>query len=169
MPTPSSSGSTPTMTCTTFSHTCRRCAETVVLVLALGGRGVAQGIDSTALLNPSPDTWPTYHGDYSGQRHSRLTQITPANVSQLTLAWAFQTGQSTQIKATPILVNGILFLSTPDYLWAIDARSARQLWQYKYRDNTGFHIGHRGVAVYEGFVYLTTPDAHLVALDAKNG
>jgi len=138
-------------------------------VLALGGRGVAQGIDSTALLNPSPDTWPTYHGDYSGQRHSRLTQITPANVSQLTLAWAFQTGQSTQIKATPILVNGILFLSTPDYLWAIDARSARQLWQYKYRDNTGFHIGHRGVAVYKDFVYLTTPDAHLVALDAKNG
>jgi len=138
-------------------------------VLALASRPGAQGLDSPALLNPSSDTWPTYHGDYSGRRHSRLTQITPANVSQLTLAWAFQTGQSTQIKATPILVNGIVFLSTPDYMWAIDARSARQLWQYKYRDNTGFHIGHRGVAVYKDFVYLTTPDAHLVALDAKNG
>ena len=149
--------------------TCRRCAEAAVLVLALAGRPGAQGLDSTALLNPSSDTWPTYHGDYSGQRHSRLTQITPANVPLLTLAWAFQTGQSTQIKATPILASGILFLSTPDYMWAIDARSARQLWQYKYRDNTGFHIGHRGVAVYKDFVYLTTPDAHLVALDARNG
>src|SRR5213078_1131756 len=110
--------------------------------------GLAFGV-----LVAAQDGWPTYHGDYSGQRHSRLTQITPANVHQLTLAWAFQTGQTQQIKSTPILVNGILFLSTPDYMWAIDARSARQLWQYKYRDNTGFHIGHRGVAVYKDFVY----------------
>src|SRR2546425_750989 len=169
MPTPSSSGSTPTMTCTTFSHTCRRCAETVVLVLALGGRGVAQGIDSTALLNPSPDTWPTYHGDYSGQRHSRLTQITPANVSQLTLAWAFQTGQTGQIKASPILVNGVVYVTTPDNVWALDARSGRQLWRYTYPTNEGFHIGHRGVAVYKDAVYFTTPDAHLVSLDARDG
>ena len=54
-------------------------------------------------------------------------------------------------------------------LWAIDARTARQVWQYRYPDNTGFHIGHRGVAVYKDSVYLTTPDAHLVALDARNG
>ena len=52
----------------------------------------AQGLDPAALLNPPADSWPTYHGDYSGQRHSRLTQITPDNVHQLTLAWAFQTG-----------------------------------------------------------------------------
>src|SRR6185503_8854125 len=79
----------------------------------------AQGLDPATLLNPPADAWPTYHGDYSGQRHSRLTHITPANVGQLTLAWAFQTGQSTPIKATPILSHGILYLSTPDNLWAI--------------------------------------------------
>jgi alcohol dehydrogenase (cytochrome c) len=141
----------------------------LALVLALSARVFAQGLDPATLLNPPADTWPTYHGDYSGQRHSRLTQITPANVSQLTLAWAFQTGQSAQIKSTPILVNGVLYLSAPDNLWAIDARSGRQLWSYRYPDNTGFHIGHRGVAVYKDFVYLTTPDAHLVALDARTG
>ncbi len=129
----------------------------------------AQGLDPSALLKPPADSWPTYHGDYSGQRHSRLTQITPDNVGQLALAWAFQTGQSTQIKATPILVNGILYITTPDNLWAIDARSARQIWQYRYPENAGFHIGHRGVAVYKDTVYLTTPDAHLVALDARDG
>ena len=138
-----------------------------VLALCVGSAG--QGLDPAALLKPAVDSWPTYHGDYSGQRHSPLTQITPANVAQLTLAWAFQTGQSAQIKATPILVNGIVYISTPDHLWAIDARSARQIWQYRYPDNTGFHIGHRGVAVYKDSVYLTTPDAHLVALDARTG
>jgi alcohol dehydrogenase (cytochrome c) len=113
--------------------------------------------------------WPTYHGDFSGQRHSKLTQITPDNVRQLTLAWAFQTGQTQQIKSTPILVNGIIYITAPDNIWAIDARSARQLWRYTYPANQGFHIGHRGAAVYKDSVYLTTPDAHLVALDAHTG
>jgi alcohol dehydrogenase (cytochrome c) len=115
------------------------------------------------------DSWPTYHGDFSGQRHSKLTQITPENVHQLTLAWAFQTGQTQQIKSTPILVNGVIYITTPDNIWAIDARSARQLWRYTYPTNQGFHIGHRGAAVYKDSVYLTTPDAHLVALDAHTG
>src|SRR5262245_10122526 len=143
----------------------------VVAALALGARGAGQGrsFDPASMLEHSADSWPTYHGDYSGQRHSKLTQITPANVGHLALAWAFQTGHSTQIKATPILVNGMIYVSTPDHLWAIDARIGRQIWQYRYPDNTGFHIGHRGVAVYKDFVYLTTPDAHLVALDARNG
>jgi alcohol dehydrogenase (cytochrome c) len=129
----------------------------------------AQGLDPSVLLDPPADSWPTYHGDYSGQRHSRLAQITPANVHQMTLAWAFQTGQTQQIKGTPILVNGVIYLTTPDNLWAIDARSARQIWRYTYPANDGFHIGHRGVAVYKDSVFLTTPDAHLIALDARDG
>ena len=98
------------------------------------------GLDPSALLEPSADSWPTYHGDYTGRRHSRLTQITPANVNQLTLAWAFQTGQTQQIKATPILVNGVIYLTTPDNVWAIDARSARQVWRYTYPANDGFMV-----------------------------
>jgi len=143
----------------------------LIAALACGGVLIAQGhgLDPAALLKPPADSWPTYHGDYSGQRHSRLTQITPDNVHQITLAWAFQTNQTQQIKSTPILVNGVLYVTTPDNIWAIDARSARQLWRYTYPANEGFHIGHRGAAVYKDFVYLTTPDAHLVALDARTG
>jgi alcohol dehydrogenase (cytochrome c) len=129
----------------------------------------AQSLDPSKLLAPSKDSWPTYHGDYTGQRHSRLTQITPANVHQLTLAWAFQTGQTQQVKATPILVDGVLYLTAPDNIWALDARTARQLWRYTHPANQAFHIGHRGAAIYKDVVYLTTPDTHLVALDAKTG
>src|SRR5262249_24109207 len=136
---------------------------------ALGRLSASQGVDPASLLKGAVDSWPTYHGDYSGQRHSPLTQITPANVSQLALAWAFQTGPSASIKPTPIDVNGMLYVSAPDQLWAVDARTGRQVWQYRYPDNTGFHIGHRGVAAFKESVYLTTPHAHLVALDARDG
>jgi alcohol dehydrogenase (cytochrome c) len=148
-------------TCTTSWRISTRFVETaarsVVAALALGAVVAAQ------------DSWPTYHGDFTGQRHSRLTQITPENVRQLTLAWSFQTGQTQQIKASPILVDGVIYITTPDNIWAIDARSARQLWRYTYPANQGFHIGHRGAAVYKNSVFLTTPDAHLVALDAYTG
>jgi alcohol dehydrogenase (cytochrome c) len=157
------------MTAFTKSGRAALAALSLVAGLAFADTAIAQGLDQSALLRPSTDSWPTYHGDYSGQRHSRLTQITPANVDQLTLAWAFQTGQTQQLKASPILVNGVIYITTPDNVWAIDARSARQIWRYTYPANDGFHIGHRGVAVYKDFVYLTTPDAHLVALDARNG
>ena len=142
-------------------------AAALTLPFALWAYG--QGLDPAALLQPTVDSWPTYHGDYSGRRHSRLTQITPANVHQLTVAWAFQSGQGGGIKCSPILAHGVLYITAPDHLWAIDARSGRQIWNYGYPANKGFKIGHRGVAVYRDFVYLTTPDAHLVALDARDG
>ncbi len=146
----------------------RRLSLPIVLCGLLPTLG-AQGLDPATLLKPPSDSWPTYHGDYSGRRHSRLTQITPENVHQMTLAWAFQTGQPGQIKASPILVNGVIYLTMPDNLWAIDARSARPLWRYTYPKNEGFKIGHRGAAVYKDLVYLTTPDARLVALNARDG
>jgi alcohol dehydrogenase (cytochrome c) len=121
------------------------------------------------LLHPARDSWPTFHGDYSGRRHSLLTQVTPANVAQLTLAWAFETGLPSQIKATPIVANGMVFLAMPDNAWALDARTGRQIWRFSYPANEGFHIGHRGVAVRGNSVFLTTPDAHLVSLDANTG
>ena len=133
------------------------------------GRRAAQGLDPAALLKPPADSWPTYHGDYSGQRHSRLTQITPDNVHQLTLAWAFQTGQAQQIKATPILVNGVhLHHDARQHLGDRRAHRRGRSGATPIRPNQGFHIGHRGAAVYKDTVYLTTPDAHLVALDAQD-
>lgn len=155
--------------------TSSRCVstQTIVLVTALWLLGpvaaAAQDIDPALLLRPPDDSWLTYHGDYSGKRHSTLSAITPDNVHQLTLAWAFQTNQSQAIKATPILANGVIYVSMPDRLWAFDVRAHRRLWEYTYKQNDAFHIGHRGVAVYKNLVYLTTPDAHLLALDARTG
>ena len=128
----------------------------------------AQNLEEGQLLHPQADQWPLYHGDYSGKRHVHLTQITPKNVGNLTMAWAFQTEQSAQIKSSPLLVDGILYFTVPDNIWAIDARSGNMIWHY-HRPSEGEHIGHRGVAMYKGWLYFTTPDAHLISLDAKDG
>ena len=128
----------------------------------------AQDLENDQLLHPSPDSWPLYHGDYSGRRHVHLTQITPQNVGNLTLAWAFQTNQTAQIKSSPLLVDGVLYFTVPDNVWAVDARSGHLIWHYN-RPSKGEHIGHRGVAMYKGWLFFTTPDAHLISLDAKDG
>jgi alcohol dehydrogenase (cytochrome c) len=129
----------------------------------------AQDLENTQLLNPPPDSWPLYHGDYSGQRHIHLTQISPRNVGDLTLAWAFQTNQAAQIKSSPLLVDGILYFTVPDNVWAVDAHSGHLVWHYQRIATQGLHIGHRGVAMYKGWLYFTTPDCHLISLDAKDG
>jgi alcohol dehydrogenase (cytochrome c) len=117
----------------------------------------------------STDSWLTYHGDYTGQRHSLLAQITPDNVGRLERVWRFQTGQTQAIKASPILVDGVLYITTPDNLWAVDARTGQERWHYQHPLNNAFHIGHRGAAVYKDTVYLTTPDCHLIAFNARDG
>ncbi len=142
--------------------------RTLVLLFA-AGIAAAQGVDPGILLNPPADSWPAYHGDYSGQRHSRLTQINPQNVGQLGLAWAFQSGQQQQIKCSPLLVDGVLYITVTDNVWAVDARSGHQLWHYAYPPNKGFHIGSRGVSMYKDWLYFMTPDAHLICLNASDG
>jgi alcohol dehydrogenase (cytochrome c) len=127
----------------------------------------AQSLDGAALLKPPTDTWPTYNGDYSGRRYSTLDQINAGNIKSLTLAWAFNTHTSV-LKSTPLEVNGILYFSAPDNVWAIDARFGRQIWHYQ-RTSEGDHIGHRGLGMYKNWLYFTTPDAHLLCLDAKDG
>jgi alcohol dehydrogenase (cytochrome c) len=148
----------------------RLLALILLAMLSLSGsvpEVVAQELDAAALLKPATDTWPTYNGDYSGKRFSALTQINAGNVSSLTLAWAFNTHTSV-IKSTPLEVNGILYFSAPDNVWAIDARFGREIWHYQ-RQSEGDHIGHRGLGMYKNWLYFTTPDAHLICLDAKDG
>jgi alcohol dehydrogenase (cytochrome c) len=144
---------------------------TVVATISIGKPRelAAQNVDAALLIHPPSDSWPSYHGDYSGRRHSSLTEITPQNVKDLTLLWAFQTDQSATIKATPILVDGILYFTVPDNIWAIDARSGHQIWRYTAPPNKAFHIGQRGVSIYKGWLYYMSSDAHLLAIDPKNG
>src|SRR5947209_10914778 len=100
---------------------------------------LAQGLTPQALLKPTPDSWPTYNGDYSGRRFSPLTQINSSNVHTLSLAWAtrFSGGgrgggggaaggragggalvSNISIKSTPLMVNGILYFTSPNHVWA---------------------------------------------------
>jgi alcohol dehydrogenase (cytochrome c) len=140
-------------------------------MLAIAGMHslLAQNLDNAGLLKPSADSWPLYHGDYSGRRHSHLTQITRQNVSRLSLSWAFQTNQPDEIKSSPLLVDGVLYFTVPDHVWAVDARSGHTLWHYNKPTTKGLHIGHRGVAIYKGWLYFVTPDDHLISLNAKDG
>ena len=144
-------------------------AASAVAAVGFSSALSAQGVDDPRLEHPSIDSWPGYHGDYSGRRHSPLTQITPANIKNLSLAWAFQTNQASLIKSSPLLADGILYFTVPENIWAVDARSGHQIWHYRHPRSSGEHIGHRGVAMYKGFLYFVTPDAHLVSLNAKDG
>ena len=141
----------------------------VALIFLVCGQLPAQGLDPAIILNPPVDSWPSYHGDYSGRRHSNLAQITPQNVASLGLAWAFQTGQTSSIKSSPLLVNGVIYFTLPDHVWAVDARTGHQIWHYTYKQNNGLHLGQRGVGMYKDSIFSLTPDAHLVSLDAKTG
>src|SRR5258706_5774271 len=127
----------------------------------------AQGLDPATLLNPPTDTWPTYNGDYAARRFSTLDQINAGTVNSLTLAWIYRTPTHV-LKSTPLVVNGIMYFTSPDHVWAIDAKFGRQIWHYQ-RKSEGDHIGHRGVAMYKDWIYVESPDAHLICLNAKDG
>lgn len=135
----------------------------------LAGATGAQNVEPAQLLRPGAESWPLYHGDYSGRRHSQLTQITPQNVAHLSLAWAFQTNQTGQIKSSPLLVDGVLYFTMIDHIWAVDARSGHMLWHYNVPTTEGLHIGQRGVAIYRGSLYYLTPECELISLNAKDG
>ncbi len=120
-----------------------------------------------------PQNWLTYWGDYAGTHYSRLTQITPANVSQLKSAWSHQFGAS-NIETVPVVVDGVMFVTGPQSnAAALDARTGRVIWQYTRRlpdvHSNCTVMTNRGVGVLGDRVYLATLDAHLVALDAKTG
>src|SRR5689334_11226348 len=87
---------------------------------------VGQILDPAKLLTMPTDTWPTYNGDYSGRRYSPLSQINATNVRSLGIAWMYRTNAGAmrgvpgvQIKSTPLEVNGILYFTVPDHVWAV--------------------------------------------------
>jgi alcohol dehydrogenase (cytochrome c) len=136
---------------------------------------LAQGLTPQEIARPKPGSWPTYNGDYSGRRNSPLKQINSESIHNLGLAWVFRAEPGAggifgaQIKSTPLQVDGVLYFTLPDHAWAVDARSGRMLWHYKWESKGGIHIGNRGVGVYGNWVFFETPDNHLVSLDKDSG
>ncbi len=152
-------------------------ASTVVLgvfvwcSIALSGQA-PRGVDAAKLLKPGTDSWPTYNGDYSGRRFSTLDKINVSNVDALTLAWVFRHNGgpgSGAIKGTPLQINGVIYLTAPDNVWALDARTGREMWHHTWQSTGGIHIGNRGAAVLGESLFFETPDCHLVSLNIKDG
>jgi alcohol dehydrogenase (cytochrome c) len=117
--------------------------------------------------------WPSYGRDYSNQRYSSLSQISPDNVGGLKLAWRYATGIAQAFEASPVVVGNTMYVSTPlNHVVALDAGTGRKQWEYAESLGTTVHCCgpvNRGVAVYGGRVYMGTLDARLVALDEKTG
>jgi alcohol dehydrogenase (cytochrome c) len=122
------------------------------------------------------NNWPSYGGTFAAWRHSGLKQIDTGNVKSLLPAWVFQTGDyENGLQATPIVVDGVLYLSTSSaWAFALDGATGRLIWEYHYNlpaDVRSIAYGkqNRGVAVSHGLVFLGTPDNHMVALNQKTG
>src|SRR3954453_24093972 len=78
---------------------------------------------SDLLIRPVAENWPSYHGDYSGQRYSKLGQINTRNVSQLRAQWVFHPGNSILLEVTPVVINGVMFVTAANDAFALDART----------------------------------------------
>ena len=121
--------------------------------------------------------WPSYGLDYAETRFSRLTQINAQNVKGLGLAWSYNLESTRGVEATPLVVDGIMYVTASwSIVHAVDARTGQRLWTYDPKVNraaTGFKgccdVVNRGVAVYKGRVYVGVYDGRLVALDAASG
>ncbi len=122
-----------------------------------------------------PHNWLTYGGDYLSQHYSRLTQITPANVKSLNLAWTYQWPTVTGgWQATPLVVDGIMYLTQrPNDVVALDAATGRVFWIYRYNNSAELGVccggPNRGLAILGETLFMATLDAHLVAIDARDG
>jgi alcohol dehydrogenase (cytochrome c) len=126
----------------------------------------------------NPERWLTFSGNYSGQRHSPLKQITPDNVRRLTAQWTFQAegmAIGRGFETTPLILDGVMYVSgTGNYAWAVDMRSGRQIWRYRRVLPSGLTYGggnpaNRGMAALGDRLFMGTLDAHLIALDRNTG
>ncbi|MES2123375.1 MAG: PQQ-binding-like beta-propeller repeat protein [Gemmatimonadota bacterium] len=119
------------------------------------------------------DNWPSYGRDYSNRRFSPLTSITPANVSQLSLAWTYHTGIVESFETSPIVIGRSMFITTAkNHVIALDAVTGAKKWEYAHplgRTIMCCGPNNRGVAYSHGRLFMGTLDAQLVALDTASG
>jgi len=159
----------------------RTCSRLVVggvlcsIVVAGAARLTAQ-VTADRLLNAArePQQWLTYSGSYDGTRYTALDQINRGNVRRLSLQWVFLTGIRGWHETTPLVVDGVMFLTAPqNHAFALDVRTGRPLWHYERTLPKEMSLccgpQNRGVAALGDKVFMGTLDAHVVALDAKTG
>lgn len=124
--------------------------------------------------SPPGADWLSYNGDFSGRRFSSLAQINLANVGQLRAQWVFHSSNSNRLEVTPVVANGVMFVTSANDTYALDARTGLVIWHNAWPisegliDDTSGHLS-RGVALWHSRVYRQTDNAHLLCLDARSG
>jgi alcohol dehydrogenase (cytochrome c) len=150
-------------------------ALTLFALLPVGLRAQAPvSYDRLANAAKEPQNYMMYGGDYFSSRFSPLTQITPANVRSLGLAWVYQSAVAGSWESTPLVVDGIMYVTQrPNDVVALDAVTGRVFWIYHYNNDPTVTVccgaNNRGVAILGDTLYMGTLDAHLVAIDTKSG
>ena len=143
-----------------------------------GLQGPAGSVDAERIINADrePRNWLAHGRTYSEQRYSPLDQINADNADRLGLAWFFDTGTDRGLEATPIVVDGMMFTSGSwSVVFANDARTGELIWKYdpqvprEWGANACCDVVNRGVAVWEGKVFVGALDGRLLALDATDG
>ena len=144
--------------------------------LAVAGATLVAQVTPERLLRAAqePQNWLTYSGTYASQRYTTLRQVTPQNVRNLEQQWVLQGQVLGAWQSSPLVVDGIMYVTQrPNDVLALDARTGRVFWQYHYQNNPNQRVccgaNNRGVAIHGETLFMGTLDAHLVALDAKNG
>lgn len=160
----------------TSLRTLLACTSVCLILTGLGGCAQVETRDQTTtrIMQPKNGDWPSFGRDYANQRYSPLKQIDRTNVTKLDLVWKVKTGVSASFQSTPIVVNGVMYVSLPyNHVMALDAKTGKQLWRYEHQRRQDWKMccgpANRGVAVGYGKVFMGTVDARLIALDAKTG
>src|SRR5260370_2638582 len=149
----------------------RRLSLFIVLAGSLSAR---VSFDGLVNAGKEPQNWLTHSGNMMSQRYSPLDQITPQNVKNLELKWVFQARSLEKFEATPLVVDGIMYtVQAPNDVVALDPVTGRVFWTYAYSPSPLSRpcCGrvNRGVAIVGDTLFMGTIDAHLLAIDAKNG
>jgi alcohol dehydrogenase (cytochrome c) len=126
------------------------------------------------LVRPVAANWLSYNGDYTGRRYSALNEITTANLSQLRAQWVFHAPNSSHLEVTPVVVDGVMFVTAANDAYALDAQTGRTIWHYSRPVTDGLiddaaQHHNRGVGILGHRVYMETDNAHLLCLDARSG
>ncbi len=141
------------------------CFCLISLILCAVSIGFAQS--NQDLEKAGPADWLSYSGSFTSQRHSALKQIDTGNVGGMTVKWIYHMPRAEELEGVPVVSNGVMYVSQPNEVSALDARTGRLIWQYQ---TTAQGRGHnRGVAVYDHKVYFGTSDATLIALESRTG
>lgn len=124
----------------------------------------------------TPEDWLTYGGTYDEQRHSLLTQINTQNVGELGVAWTYELSTARGVESTPIVVDGVMYVTSAwSVVHALDAKTGQELWVYDPSVDRARGVAaccdvvNRGVAIWEGKVFVGTIDGRLIALDSASG